>query len=177
MERTVLTLSAFFLFLTLQAQWTLSPEGMTSDSEVIIEAEGDQSQLYQQVKDYLYTLYQSPKEVLSENEPTSIRIAGKESQAIHRNSMHVFDIKYSLLIEFKEDRMRISPPSFKLTTTSAGQFQTLHLVYGGDLTGTDLGIYNPTGKLKSKRAKADLEAFFNGWTARLQDALKEQTPW
>ena len=91
--------------------------------------------------------------------------------------MHTFDLKYSIYLELKDGRVRMSSPTFELTTISAGKFQTLHLVYGTDLTGSDLGIYNESGKLKSKRAKEELETFFNGWTERISEALAVKDSW
>jgi len=154
-----------------QAQWTLTPEGFQDDEseskDLFVTIDMDQQTLYDQVRSFVIETYTNPGEVMFENGPHSLKIAGGEQRLIRRNSAHVFNMKYGLLIEMEDNLLKINQPVFELYTITAGKPQTLHLVYGTDLTGYDLGIYNPKGKLKSERAKADLETFFNGLTESL----------
>ena len=177
-DKLIITLGLLILpLISVEGQWQLTVNGLQAEEGLVLEAEGNQAELYKRVKDHLFKTYTSPKDVISENQPTSIRVASNEPQRIHRNGMHLFDLKYSILLEFKDDRIRMMPPTFELTTTNSGKFQRLHLVYGADITGYDLGIYSEDGKLKSKRAKEDLETFFNGWTDLLRKALKIEDSW
>lgn len=171
MERLIVCLLLIFS-LELEAQWELTFDGFRDEgkSYMVLDAEGNQKELYERARDYLYSLYVSPKEVLSENATQSINIKGFEERLIYRNKSHAFDIYYGLLVEFKDNRYRVIITSYRMIS-SFGQQQELHLVYGSDLTGTDLGIYSPKGKLKSKQAKADLERFFNAWTLGLVEYM------
>lgn len=159
-----------------QAQWTLTPEGFenskSGDENLFVPLNMDQQTLYNHVRTFVIETYNVPDEVMSENEPNSISILGNESQLIRRNKTHAFNLTYGMVIHVFDNGIGISPPEVRLHTSSYGKPQNLHLVYGADLTGYDLGIWNPKGKLKSELAKDDLETFFNGWTSSLLEYLQ-----
>ena len=60
------------------------------------------------------------------------------------------------------------------TTTNYGKLQTLWLVANNTLDGSDLGIYNTHGKLKSKQALDDLTNFFNEFLKNIIGSLNNK---
>jgi len=159
--------------------FVLSPQGFQSTADpsqdyVVLEGHGDQQATYSSALRYLHTLYRNPDEALSTVDGEMITINGFSENAIHRNGMHVFDMNYTVTLRFKDGRMRMDAPSFKLTTYGSNGSQELHLVWTGwSLGGDDLGIYGKNEKLKSDRAKEDLESYFNDFAADLQQGLTE----
>ena len=148
-------------------KFELTPAGflnsnVPTEDYLVIEAPGQtQAELYKNVLTHLHGSYVNPDVALSTIEDELITVNGIADNEIRRNSMHVFDINYTYNIRFKEGKVRIDAPSFKLTTYT-NKPQELHLVWTRfSLTGDDLGIYGKNEKLKSKKAKEDLEAFFN----------------
>src|SRR5690606_5334928 len=138
----------------------------------VTEQAGTASQLYNKTLAYLHTIYANPDQVLSALENQSITIRGYQDNAVRRTKMHVFDMDYSLVIRFKDGKLRFDAPSFKLTTF-IDKLQTLHVYRkSGSLNGADLRIYSPRG-LKSELAKQDLEDFFNGFIAGVVNNLSQ----
>lgn len=146
-----------------QEKLVLTKDGFTTNEKTYVVVEIPKKtaiDLYKATKLYITKHYKSANDVMNVVENEMITISGRESNKIRRNSFHIFDIAYSLTIRFKDGKVRFDAPTFKLTTYT-NKKQTLHLNWNkGSLTGTNLGIYKK-GKLKSKKAKADLEKFFN----------------
>ncbi|CAM1341760.1 DUF4468 domain-containing protein [Tenacibaculum aestuarii] len=144
-------------------QFELTTDGFKNDEKdyIVVEVPNKNAlNLFNETKLFITENYKSAKEVMSVVEGEMITISGRELNKIRRNSFHVFDIDYSLTIKFKDGKVRFDAPTFKLTTFTH-KHQVLHLNWDkGSLTGDNLGIYRK-GKLKSKKAKADLELFFN----------------
>ena len=177
----------FFLLLTcnvslitLQAQtFELTPSGFEHQGKdyLILEQEGTAAELYGQTLTYLHTLYDNPKKALSTLEGQMITVTGYAPNSIHRNGLHVFDMNYTLIFRFKDNKVRIDAPKFTLTTFTS-QRQTLHTSWTkGSFTGANLGIYGKKDKLKSKRAKADLEHYFNALMAHYTENLNTENDW
>lgn len=165
--------------LVAQESFELTPAGFInsaapSDAYLVIEAPGkSQEDIYKAALAYLHGTFVNPDEALSTMEGEMITVNGYAENSIARNSMHVFDMNYSYSIRFKDGKMRIDAPSFRLTTYT-NKPQELHLVWTGlSLGGDDLGIYGKKDRLKSERAKEDLEAFFNTQVELLSSAVKE----
>ena len=171
---------AIFFSLSLSAQapkFELTPQGFASASDpeqnylVIESPELNQDQVYKKALTYLHTLYSNPDEALSVIEGDQITVDGYAPNSVHRNGMHVFDMDYTYILMFKNGKLRIDPPSFSLTTFTDHK-QVLHLVWTKfSLDGSNLGIYGKKDKLKSKRAKEDLENHFNSIVSGLFEAI------
>ena len=176
MKAILVFLLALVSFSAAAQSFTLTPAGFTSETEqskayVVLQVEGQsQQELYQRTLAYLHTLYRSPKDVLSPLENESITVRGFAERAIPRNSFHVFDMDYSLTLQFRDGQVRINAPSFALTAFS-DKPQELRLVSSNALDGSVLGIYSPKHQLKSPKAKEALEAFFQDYIAQLEAAL------
>lgn len=164
-------------------QFELTPKGFVNaavpgQDYLVYEVPGkEKAALYNSVLLYLHSIYRNPDAVLSIVENKMITVNGSASNSIRRNSMHVFDMDYTYVVHFKDGKMKVDAPGFELTTYT-GKRQELHLVWGWSLGGDNLGIYNKKGKLKSEKAKADLEAYFNKDIAALFAAAAEgQEDW
>lgn len=184
MKRLLIVLAVFLSFVAHGQEFELTPQGFVDvakpdNNYLVIEADGTQSELYKKVQLFVMKLYKDPKEVLSGVEPEVLTINGAQSNAIRRNSMHVFDLDYTLTIQFKDSKLRIDAPSVTMTTYNSNGKQKLHICWTKvSLGGANLGIYGKNGKLKSKKAKADLEKFFNAFVADLKTSLsKTQEDW
>ncbi len=140
---------------------------------VILDFAGrSQNDLYKQTLLYINTIYKSPKNVISTVENESITVNGYAQNAVKRNAFNSFNMDYTMVFLFKDGRMRVNVPSFTLTAFT-DKLQTLYLVSGNSLDGSSLGIYNKKGDLKSEKAKASLESFFNGYIQSLKKAIEE----
>lgn len=159
-------------------KFILTPNGLvnqidsTSNYLVLEFPETKKENLYNKSISYMHAVYASPKDVISELENESITVNAINRNSIRRNSMHIFDINYTIKIDFKDNKLRINAPSFSLTTFTDKR-QQLYIVSGNSIDGSNLGIYNKSGKLKSDKAKSDLENFFNQFVWGLYGALIE----
>lgn len=174
------TLISISIMISANAQsFELTPDGfMATDKDYLtVDIEGSQDQLYKKSLIYFTGLYKNADRVISTVEPEIITLNGHAPNSVHRNSMHVFDMDYTLVIRFKDGKLRIDAPSFKLTTFTDKR-QTLHLVHTkASFDGSHLGIYGKGNKLKSKKAKADLENYFNSLIAGYIESFNTQNDW
>jgi hypothetical protein len=170
----------FFTAATTAQSFELTPEGLISNGNefVVIAQKGTQAELYKTALLYLNSIYKSPQNVLSEIEGEAITISAKANNSVRRNSLHVFDMFYNFTLEFKDDKIRMSAPKFELTTFTDKR-QTLHLVWTkASLGGSNLGIYGKDNKLKSEKAKEDIENYFNNYINLLSEAIdKKEDNW
>lgn len=178
MKTLIITL---FIGLSATAQtFNLTPYGLLGQSGKeysVIDMPGQSAEdLYNRALVYLNGIYANPDKVLSTVPHHSISINGFAANAVRRNSMHAFDLNYTIVVEFKDEKIKLLPASYRMTNYST-QPQTLHLVWGTDLTGANLGIFGKSGKLKSERAKTDLEGFFNAFFANFVQALSGENKW
>lgn len=158
------------------AQFTLTTQGMRTaangESYQVYEMPGKtQAAIYKDALLYLNGIYANPKEVLSMVEGEMITISAREPNMVRRNKLHVFNMDYSISLEFKDGKMKVNAPSFTLTTITNGRRQQLGVQGSSSISGGDMFIYNRSGKLKSELAKADLDAFFNAFIANLVEGM------
>ncbi|TBN03890.1 hypothetical protein EYD45_07660 [Hyunsoonleella flava] len=149
-------------------KFELTPQGFknandTSIDYVIIDAPNlTKSQLYRRTLDNIKDSIPSIN-FLKPFKKDSILVKGFEFEKVKRNFLHFFDISYAVSISLMDDKIKIYAPTFKLTGGSTHP-QTLHLVYTKfSFDGSNLGIYGKKDKLKSKKAKVDLENYFNNF--------------
>lgn len=103
-----------------------------------------------------------------------IIIKGFDSEKIKRNFIHFFDIDYTVSFQFMDGKIKIEAPLFELNGGSTHP-QKLHLVYTKfSFDGSDLGIYGKKNKLKSKKAKSDLENYFNDFISLYINNLNQK---
>jgi hypothetical protein len=176
----------FFLFFipvftTGQEKFVVSASGLLTESSsdyMVVQFSGKtKAELYKAVLLFANKKYVNPKNVISTVENESITINGLALESIHRTPGHVFDMEYTFNIEVKDEKMKVTAPHFKLSTTSYGKLQTLSLVANNALDGSSLGIYNLKGKLKSELAKKDLEDFFGNYFTQMISSIKDVNNW
>lgn len=181
MKRITLTSVLFLCYLFVNAQLVLTPQGFvstndTSKNYIVVSFDSiGQKALFDMALLYLNTIYVSPKDVLSLVDSTSITINGLSKRAIPLSKLHVFDLNYSINIQFKQGKIRVNAPAVKLTTTVYSNFQTLYIVANNSLDGRRLGIWNEKGKLVSERAKLELETFFNNYIAEMVKGINSNS--
>lgn len=164
-----------------QKYFELTPDGFVNSTDhsslyVVVDMAGkDQESLYKDALLAISSFFRSPKDVISTVENEMITVNGYQSKAIRRNKLHTFDINYSISFEFKDEKMRIGSPSFRLTNFA--NLQELHLVSNATINGTDLGIWNKKLKLKSELAKEDLEKFFDGFISLSIEKINDGEDW
>ncbi|OJW53653.1 MAG: hypothetical protein BGO55_00800 [Sphingobacteriales bacterium 50-39] len=189
--KVLLFISTFCLVASAPGQTTprttpsfvLTPSGFrdasdSSNDYLIISIPGQKkADLYKSVLLYAQKKFVNPKNVISEVQDESVTLNGFAVDAIGRNALHLFNIDYTINFEFKDEKIRIQAPSFKLTCTSTGHLQYLELVSNNTLDGSYLGIWNSHRKLKSERAKRDLEAFFETFLTQVRASFETKKEW
>ena len=150
----------------------------TSKSYIVVDfPEKSKADIYKQVERWVNKKYISPKDVVSKVDNESISINGVSKNAVRRNSMHSFDMNYTITVEFNDNKMKINAPWFRLTNLYNMKLQELHLVSNNSFTGSDLGIWSTSLKLKSEKAKLDLEDYFTKYISELQKGIVEKNDW
>lgn len=165
-------------------QFKLTPTGFvskedTSKNYVVLQYDGKtQSEIYNDVLTALNAKYVSAQTVLSKVENRSITINAR-GQKVRRTSMHSFDNDYTIVLAFKDGKMKVEAPVVRLTSFAAGHLQEMHLTYGGiSLNGSHFGIFKKSGKVKYKKTVEDLETFANDFIAQLHsNNLNRKESW
>lgn len=156
-----------------------------SKNYVVIECSGTQLDLFNKAKAYLTSIYRSPKDVLSLSSPDVITINAIESDAVYKKALGMiaisYDMNYTIVIRFKDGKIRIDSPNFILSNYSGSK--TVKLILRGSANG-GFGsevinrIYNKKGKLKAKYAKKQLDKFFNSYLEELKKGInKDHNDW
>ena len=178
MRKRLLLLLLFALFLPQThycwAQFIVSPDGIkTEDGKdfLVITADNmSKQELYQAVLKHTTKTYVSPKDVISNVEGEVITING----LFTINDVVDYNVNYTLRMEFRDGRMKYSVPHINYMK---GYFQgkeyelTYNVSNGGFGSVCLVGIYNKKGELKRKKAKSQLERFFNDGVSSLKQAL------
>ena len=173
----VLATSTYGQYFELTSHGFKSDQDKTKDFVVLDFPEKKQSELYMEVLDVLNKKYVSANNVLSKVESQSITINAR-GKNIRRTSSHSFENDYTIVLAFKDGKMKIAAPVVNLTSYAAGHPQEMHLTYGGlSLDGSHFGIYKKSGKVKYKKAVEDLNQFANEFVLAVLDDLKENDTW
>lgn len=106
---------AFAAIVTNAQEFHLTPDGFVSEDGkpyLVFEREGTQEELYNRMKTALTTVYNNPKEVLSESKPDCITISSVYNfyTKIKGPKMHIHS-PFSLNIFFKDNKIRINCPN------------------------------------------------------------------
>ena len=182
-RKIVFCLIAMFFSLSCSAQFVLTPNGFVSStdtSKIFTVAPFDslsQKALFNKTMMYLNTIYVSPKDVISSVDSSSITINGIKNNCIFRNDLHVFDMNYTINIQFKNGRIRVNRPYFTLTNSTGTNFQTMYIKANTTLNASTMGIWNEKGELKAKRVKKELEDYFNSFLDKLIKGISIKNDW
>jgi hypothetical protein len=178
-------LTAFTLCKAFAQDFNLTSNGFVSANDdtksfVVIEVSGTQQELYNKAKTYLMRNYRSPKDVLSESEFETITINGISEDVVQKKAMGMvavsYDMNYTIVLMFKDGRIRIDAPFFSLYSYN-GPKQIKLLLKGKANSGLGTEviniIYDNKDKLKADYAKEQLEAFFNSYIKDLVIGMTE----
>lgn len=159
----------------------LTPNGFMSASDpskdyVVFEFKDKKAtDLYKSSLLYFNSYYVSPKDVISTVDGESITINGYSEKAVRQNGTATpFDLNYTITFMFKDGKIRINSPSFRITTGA----RKMYLVYTGfSMDGTEIGIYGKNGKIKLEKAIEDLENFFNTYVEKYNKGISTKSDW
>lgn len=123
MKKILLLVAAYLVCAGAQAQdlveFKLQPDGSflapNGENYVVLEYDGKTaSELYSLVKSNVMTLYNSPKDVMSENENVSISIRAFSDMVGTKTILlpRIFSGYYNLVFRFKDGKIRVDAPIF-----------------------------------------------------------------
>ena len=184
-KNIILTLTLFSVSFCSLSQdnnkFVLTSEGFRNDSDqtkdyiVLQFPEKSQADLYKAVLIFANSSFVSAKDVVSKVDNESISINGFAKKAVRRTNSHVFDLNYTLTIQFKDGKIRIASPSINKISTISTKYQEMYLKGATDaLSGDYFSIYNKKGELKLEKAKEDLETYFNSLISKIEQAIKTE---
>lgn len=154
----------------------------TTKNYVVVELEGTQAELYQKAKTALTMIYNSPKDVMSYNEPDVIIANGyTEDAAIMKRMGMTFahGMHYRMQFMFKDGRIRINAPQVdKADYYNPSSHKVTSSIYftegSGGMSG-DTYIWDKKGKLKQDKIKKSVEDYFNALIATFISKMKDSS--
>ena len=177
MKKLILSLFALLPLLATAQSFTLTPNGFVNADDptktfIVVEMEGTQAELFNRAKTAITSMWNSPKDVLSFNEPDIVIVNGNASDlmSIKKIFTTYYDVPYRLQLMFKNGKVRIDAPQAE----KGYNIEKRSAVYlgQGKNHGADFYIFNEKGELKEAKNKAAVEAYFNGLTASLIDKMR-----
>ena len=159
--------------------FVLTPNGFVNADEksktfIVVEIKGTQAELYAKAKTAVTSMWNSPKDVMSYNEPDIIVVNGFSSTAAHFRKWgrdNVAELNYRLQIQFKDGRLRIDAPQIgKLDMI--GQQGTLLIEAGDNSTMAHIvRAFDKKGKARFPDFNTNVENYFNGLIATLIERM------
>lgn len=171
MKKVLLILVAALYSISLNAQFVLTNNGLVDSTNnnnkdyYVVNYEGYNKQKL--FDDYLIAISKrcvSPKDVISKVDGEQISLNIIIKNGVSRNKFHVFDLNTTILFEFKDDKVKISPIINSITNIYEGKIQYMYIrkkVFAIDET--EFSIFNGDGDLKNKKAKFTLENTINNF--------------
>lgn len=154
--------------------FTLTPDGFRNAEDedkdfIVVQMDGTQAELFSKAKTAITSIFNSPKDVLSFNEPDIIVVTGVSSGDLQYKAMGMtsyFDVSYRLQLQFKEGRIRIDAPAADKGVVQGGRGE---LFFGrGGMT----YIFKKDGKVRMEKQKKQLEDHFNGLVSAIISKMK-----
>lgn len=160
--------------------FTLTPQGFVNADEqtktyVVVEMQGTQAELYAKAKTAVTSMWNSPKDAMSYNEPDIIVVNGYSNNAAHFKKWgrdNIFGMVYRLQIQFKDGRIRIDAPVIGSLDYAGGQ-GTMLIEAGDNSTSQHITrAFEKNGKVRFPEFNKNVEDYFNGLVATLIDKMK-----
>lgn len=149
------------IFYQASAQFTITTAGVAAEQDsknfITIEVPGvSQAYLFKRSQVYLSGL---PDNTTSVSANDRIDLIGSTESIIREANKNaaMFNIEYTWEFEFKDGRIKITSPSYKLTNEGENRL--------------DPSIYDSKGKLRLPYTKTDLEDYFNNFIAEFRAAI------
>lgn len=177
MKKVLLFVLGYALPLIASAQsFTLTPDGFRNAEDeskdyIVVQIDGTQEELFNKAKTAVTSIFSSPKDVLSFNEPDIIVATGISSGDLQYKMMGMvtfFDVPYRLQMQFKEGRIRIDAPAASKGIVNGGRGE-MFFGRGGGLA----YIFKKDGKLRLEKQKKQLEDYFNGLVANIISKIEK----
>lgn len=170
------------------AQFTLTPKGLDNGTEsdyIVWVFDGStQQELFKAVHQFMGANYVSPQNVISTSGEDQITINGIQREVIEGNKQlgrtFMFDINYTIVILFKDNKIRINNPSINELSriVTIGKI-TMDLVGNYSMVSGYSSIFSEKGKLYLPQTKKSVELFFNDYLQKLKVSIqnKENSEW
>lgn len=128
-----------------------------------------QHQLYMKAKSYFTTIYNSPKEVMSEVEDEQIVINAITSDYIvvvfNPAESNLWHFRYSFKINFRDNQIRIEPQFLSLDNLETGGTVDLYR------------LFNKKGEVKKPKAVNFVNNYINHLTSDFISSILEEEEW
>lgn len=179
MKKIIAIIVAMLPLVTFAQSFTLTPNGLVNAEDttkhfVVVEVPGTKSELFAKAKTAVTAMWNSPKDVMSCNEPDIITVNGYNGDAIYRKLLgakYYFSFNYRLQLQFKDGKIRIDAPVVDKAELQNNK-GTLYFCCGKDSFSGSAYVFNKEGKVKYKDQKKQLEDYLNGLIATLVDKIK-----
>lgn len=180
MKKVIALLMVLLPFLASAQSFVLTPDGFKNSEDesknfIVVPMEGTQTELYNRAKTAVTIMWNSPKDVMSYNEPEIIVVNGFSSGDLFIKTIGItnyFDFNYRLQIQFKEGRIRIDAPSVDKATIPGKDYELYFCGGKGGSMGKVNYVFDQNGKLKQGKIKEQAEKYFNALVGTLIDKMK-----
>jgi len=155
----------------------LTPVGNKEAKYIVFEKPGSQQELYNCIKSFIVSRFQSPKDVMTENSPESIALNAVADGIIVKKGFGYLDVNtnYTIVFHFKDGKIRVDLPSINRMTALSSS--TVWQITINQQDPTDLVdhfyVFDKKGELKNESAKSSIEKYFNNF---LKDAIEFKAP-
>lgn len=179
MKKTLFIIMALLPMLAAAQTFTLTPQGFVnaddnSKSYVVVEMQGTQAELYAKAKTAITSMWNSPKDVMSYNEPDIIVVNGFSSTAAHFRKWgrdNVAEMTYRIQIQFKDGRIRIDAPVIGELIFAGGK-GTMLIEAGNNSTMQHIvRAFEKNGKARFNDFNDNVQNYFNGLVATLVEKM------
>ena len=164
-----------------RAQFTLVGNSLATENGknyVVYEFNGiNQDELFIKAKTAITSIYNSPKDVISENRPEIISIRGISNdpfmlyKILGVENKQTVEMSYKLEILFKDGRIRVNSPSIVSLTVGTVK-NNIYLKKGGKSQGY---VYSKNGEIRYPELKTSIENFFNSLTKAIVEGMQNTT--
>lgn len=180
MRNLLATIVALLPLMAAAQSFTLTPQGFVNadDNEktyVVVEIPGTQAELYAKAKTAITSMWNSPKDAMSYNEPDIIVINGFSPTAAHFKKWgrdNVADMTYRLQVQFKDGRIRIDAPVIGQLIFAGGQGSMLIEAGDNSTMSHIVRAFDKKGKVRFPDFNKNVEDYFNGIIATLIEKMK-----
>ena len=164
--------------LCVNAQFKLTPNGFRYENDlsrdfVVFHIEGvSQQVLFNNTLSYLTRVYASAPNAISSHRNEVITINAWRPRLIRGIVSVNYDLRYIMVISFRDGRIRIDTPYFNATNYAFSKPRRLtmsgaNLGFGEYVT---TGLFRRNGRPNQTRAIGQLEHFFNTWSNAVAEA-------
>ena len=160
-----------------KAQFSLTINGFVSSKDnsknyVVFDYDSiSKEKLYTNVLKYITYNYKSAKDVVSKVDNEVITINAFQPAQI-KAKLTKYDISYTIVVNFKDNKIKIDAPDFKCTNNTRDKLYMLTMSgsNGGFGSVVTIGLYKKNGEPSQKNTIDELELFFNDLCEKIRIA-------